>query len=84
MELVSGTGQVIGMREQVPEANQDLAERIAGTTLHYSGYEVGDEIIGWAENLEITVSSGGIFVEALHKDATAAEKAATERANEAT
>lgn len=84
MELVQGTGQVMGMREQVPEADRDLAERIAGTTLHYSGYEVGDEVIGWAENLEVTVSGGGIFVEALHEDAKAAEKAATERASDST
>lgn len=80
MEIVTGTAKVIGMREQVSEADRELAERLAGTTIHYSGYEVGDEVIGWAESLEVTVSAGGIFVEALHESPSAAEKAATERA----
>lgn len=62
------------MREQVPDADRDLAERIAGTMLLYSGYEVGDEIIGWAENLEVTVSRGGIFIEALHARADARQR----------
>ncbi len=46
------------------------------------GFEVGDEVIGWAGVLEVTVDSSGVYVEAIHPSEDAARDAATARASD--
>jgi hypothetical protein len=79
MESISGTAQVFGMSPEVMDRDPELGNRIAGTTLQYEGFEVGDDVVGWAGSLEVTVTAAGMYVEAIHADPEAAKAAAMAR-----
>ena len=79
MESISVTAQVFGVSPEVMDKDPELGNRIAGTTLHYEGFEVGDEIVGWAGSLEVTVTAAGMSVDAIHADPDAARSAALAR-----
>lgn len=79
MEQISGTAQVVGVSPQVMEKDPELGSRISGTTLRFEGFEVGDDIIGWVGSLEVTVTSSGMYVDAVHPDPDMAREAALAR-----
>jgi hypothetical protein len=79
MDLISGTAQVFGVSPEVMDKDPELGNRISGTTLRYEGYEAGDDIVGWAGSLEVTVTSAGMYVESIHSDPETARAAALAR-----
>ena len=79
MDTISGTARVFEVSPQVMDKDPDLGNRIAGATLQYEGFEAGDDIVGWAGALEVTVSGAGMYVEAIHADPEAAKAAALAR-----
>lgn len=80
METISGTAQVIGVSPEVMDRDPDFGSRIPGTTLRFEGFEVGDDIIGWVGSYEVTVTSTGMYIDAVHPDAETARAAAEARA----
>jgi hypothetical protein len=81
METVSGTANVYEVSPEAMAQDPQLGNTIAGATIHFEGFEVGDEVIGWAGVLEVTVDSSGAYVEAIHPSEEAARGAATARAS---
>jgi hypothetical protein len=81
MESISGTAQVFEVSPEVMDKDPELGNQIAGTTLYYEGFEIGDDIVGWVGALEVTVTAAGMYVEAIHADPEAAKAAATARAS---
>lgn len=82
MEQISGTAQVIGVSPEVMAKDPELGTRISGTTLRFEGFEVGEDVIGWVGALEVTVTSSGMYVDAIHADPDAAREAALARTTE--
>ena len=80
MEPISGTAHVYEVSPEVMAQDPELGDKIAGATIHYQGFEVGDEVYGWAGVLELTVDSVRVYVEAVHASEEAARDAAAARA----